>query len=256
MKQNAEILHGIWNKSKDIITSRNIDLDVSPDQIMSSFFCAGPYYYYVVDFYDRQIKYMSPYIEDVLGLDPKTVTFDDIIGQIHPDDIYYVAQAEEKILNYLYKHMGRNKVTEYKMSYCFRFKIADGSYQLFQHQAILLTTDEEGGFAKSLNIHTNINHLTTVNSHKATLTHIIGKYDFFQVDVLNEPALKSMERPFSKREMEVIRLIAEGRRNKEIAKLLFISLQTVNTHRKNIMRKSGTKTGLELIAMCIKEGFI
>jgi DNA-binding CsgD family transcriptional regulator len=256
MKQNTEILHGIWNQSKDIISDKNIDQHVTPDHIMSSFFCAGPYYYYVVDFYDRQIKQMSPEIESVLGLNPGTATFDDIIAQIHPDDIHYVAQAERTILDYLYYNIGRDKVTQYKMSYCFRFKTPDGSYQLFQHQAIILTTDENGSFGKSLNIHTNINHLTTVNSHKATLTSLFGKPAFFQVDVLAESGLHLMKLIFSKRETEIIRLISKGYKNKEIAELLNISYHTVSTHRKNILQKACTRSSSELIAMCINEGLI
>ena len=43
----------------------------------------------------------------------------------------------------------------------------------------------------------------------------------------------------TKREIEIIRLIDKGLINKEIAKKLFISEQTVTTHRKSIMRKTG-----------------
>ena len=43
----------------------------------------------------------------------------------------------------------------------------------------------------------------------------------------------------SEREVEIIKLIAEGFINKEIANKLFLSTHTVNTHRKNIMSKLG-----------------
>ena len=43
----------------------------------------------------------------------------------------------------------------------------------------------------------------------------------------------------TKREIEIIRLIDNGLINKEIAKKLFISEQTVTTHRKSILRKTG-----------------
>jgi DNA-binding NarL/FixJ family response regulator len=43
----------------------------------------------------------------------------------------------------------------------------------------------------------------------------------------------------TKREIEIIRLIDKGLINKEIAKKLFISEQTVTTHRKSILRKTG-----------------
>ncbi len=55
----------------------------------------------------------------------------------------------------------------------------------------------------------------------------------------------------SSRETEVLRLIASGKLNKEIADELFISVNTVITHRKNISSKLGIKSasGLSLYAM-------
>jgi DNA-binding NarL/FixJ family response regulator len=43
----------------------------------------------------------------------------------------------------------------------------------------------------------------------------------------------------SSRETEIIHLIAEGRTNKEIAEKLFLSIHTIKTHRKNIIKKLG-----------------
>lgn len=50
------------------------------------------------------------------------------------------------------------------------------------------------------------------------------------------------------REQQVLRLIGEGRRNREIAALLFISLKTVETHRQNLMRKLGAHNVAALLA--------
>lgn len=51
----------------------------------------------------------------------------------------------------------------------------------------------------------------------------------------------------TKRETEILRLITEAMSNKEIAKELFISDQTVSVHRKNIMRKLGVSNTAALI---------
>ena len=51
----------------------------------------------------------------------------------------------------------------------------------------------------------------------------------------------------SKREIEVLRMIAVGKRNKEIAELLFLSVYTVDTHRRNIMQKLGISAPIELV---------
>jgi DNA-binding NarL/FixJ family response regulator len=58
----------------------------------------------------------------------------------------------------------------------------------------------------------------------------------------------------SKREREVLQLLAEGSSAKEIASLLFLSIKTVETHRKNIMEKLDLHSIAELTKYAIREG--
>lgn len=56
----------------------------------------------------------------------------------------------------------------------------------------------------------------------------------------------------SERELEVIKLIAEGYTNIEIAEQLFLSPHTVNTHRKNIMQKLGVNNTAAIVMYAVK----
>jgi DNA-binding NarL/FixJ family response regulator len=56
------------------------------------------------------------------------------------------------------------------------------------------------------------------------------------------------------REIEIIRLLTEGRSNKQIAALLGIRVRTVETHRTNIMLKLGLHSLADLIHYAIREG--
>lgn len=58
------------------------------------------------------------------------------------------------------------------------------------------------------------------------------------------------------RETEILCLIVQGLLNKEIAEQLNISLNTVFTHRKNIIAKTGIKTVSGLTFYCIRNGLI
>jgi two-component system response regulator NreC len=58
------------------------------------------------------------------------------------------------------------------------------------------------------------------------------------------------------REMEVLKLIAEGYKSKEIAEHLFISVNTVEKHRNNIMRKLDLHNAPGLTAFAIKKGLV
>ncbi len=60
----------------------------------------------------------------------------------------------------------------------------------------------------------------------------------------------------TKRELEIIKLIAEEYSGPEIAKHLFISKNTVETHRKNMVQKLGVKNTIGLVKYAIKHGLI
>ena len=62
--------------------------------------------------------------------------------------------------------------------------------------------------------------------------------------------------PISRREKEVLLLIADGLTNNEIADKLFISVPTVNTHRKSLLEKLKAKNTAILIGRATKQGLI
>jgi two-component system response regulator NreC len=60
--------------------------------------------------------------------------------------------------------------------------------------------------------------------------------------------------PLSERERDVLRLLALGHTNQEIAQLLFISIRTAETHRARIMQKLGLRTRAELVRHALAAG--
>lgn len=62
--------------------------------------------------------------------------------------------------------------------------------------------------------------------------------------------------PLSEREREVLRLLALGHTNQEIAKLLFISVRTAETHRAHVMQKLRLSTRAELVRYAIRQGLL
>ena len=58
------------------------------------------------------------------------------------------------------------------------------------------------------------------------------------------------------REQQILRLIAEGHTNKEIAKVLSISFKTVGSHRTNLMKKLGLHNASEVTAYARKRGIV
>lgn len=62
--------------------------------------------------------------------------------------------------------------------------------------------------------------------------------------------------PLSEREHEVLRLLALGHTNQEIAKQLYISVRTAETHRAHIMQKLRLQTRADLVAYALEHGLL
>ncbi len=65
-----------------------------------------------------------------------------------------------------------------------------------------------------------------------------------------------IKQKLTKREHEVLELITQAKNNKEIAKELYISDQTVGVHRKNIMRKLGVRNTINLIKFALENQLV
>ena len=72
----------------------------------------------------------------------------------------------------------------------------------------------------------------------------------------SEERRRAEEDPLSEREREVLRLLALGHTNQEIAKMLFISVRTAETHRAHIMQKLKLGSRAELVRHALAEGLL
>ena len=71
-----------------------------------------------------------------------------------------------------------------------------------------------------------------------------------------EERKRADEDPLSEREREVLRLLALGHTNQEIAQMLYISVRTAETHRAHIMQKLGLTSRAELVRYALDHALI
>jgi len=83
------------------------------------------------------------------------------------------------------------------------------------------------------------------------ISHIIYKSYVKTIKSKKNPAVA-----LSEREIEVVKLLCEGLGHKQIAEKLFISVRTVETHKKNILEKLNLQNSVELVKFAIKTGMI
>ncbi len=250
MIENFEQLHNVWKTNKALDSTR---INLTFDDLTNSIMSTGPFSFYVIDFFDMSLSHISPSNFDMFDFDPETLTFNAVLATIHPDDVEFVVKAEAFLTRFFYEKIGSDKLLSYKISYSHRARFKGGEYALINHQALMLTMDEKGGYGKSLNIHTRIDHLSNHNTYKISLIGLNGEPSYMNLS-LEDNDNSRIE--LSKREVDIIRLISDGNSNEEIADLLSISPHTVKKHRSNILEKAECSNTAQLIKNCIQQGII
>lgn len=255
MRKNRHLLSAVWEEFTEELANNGTELrHIHIGKYLTDVLTVGSHYYYLLNIIDNTLQQVSESTLSIHGLEECPASLNDIMALIHPEDIGYVISAERATLEQVNK-IGFQHKRELKTSYCFRMKVADGTYHLFHHQVIYLEVDEAGRFLGVLNIHTDIQHITKQNSYTVLVCGIGGRTDYIQID-LSEQIAKPDRLQITKREMEVLSLLAKGLSSSEIASELFISSHTVRIHRKNLLKKADVTNTSALIKKCIEVGLL
>lgn len=127
---------------------------------------------------------------------------------------------------------------------------------------IILTMNTQADYVYKLIEFTDIRGYLPKTSNKAELIAAIqtvhnGSY-YFPKEILNElqnykvKVVQQDQLLLTPRELEIIQFIAKGMSTKDIAQTLFLSEHTINTHRKNILKKTNTHNAASLIELATR----
>lgn len=247
----------LWGAKNKVLEPVRKELIIDMIDQIASLFSAGSYYYYVVNFETLKMEYVDEGVNDVLGVSTSEFTLEKVLELMHPDDIPKMYEKEETVLNFLFKKIPLEEILSYKVVYLFRLKHKDGTYKTILHQAKTLTMSKDGKIEQVMGVHTDVTHLNIPMNHK--ISFISRKRpSYYAIDPTAPINLEenSFKKQFSKREIEVIRLLSKGNTLNEIAELLVVSPHTIHAHKRNVLKKSGCRNSTELIARCIVEGVI
>lgn len=255
--EKPHLLVKVWNNYPEILQNGNEILPPPPiEKVIGDLFSMGEFYYYVINFADSTLSGHHPNILTMHGLKHYPHHLKEIIDLVHPADLNFIMEAERMSIEKMREIDGFKHQQELKTSYCFRMKTAKGNYEMFHHQALHTSKSDDGKLLQAVNIHTNIQHITKENSYIVLVQGIGSRNDFHQMHChsnFRNPELKDL---LTKREVEVLTLLAGGSSAKEIADRLNISYHTVTTHRKSILRKTGCRKVSELVKVAIEYGYI
>jgi len=194
-------------------------------------------YYFIFDCDVNKISFVNAAFDIITGYDSNTFTVEQLIEIIHPDDQPYFFNSEEKGLKFT-NSLSFNEHFQYLISYSYRIKTNNGIYVWIRQQCQALEVNTQGHLTKTLVIHQKItddDFKRTSNDYK-----IFDKSRNIYIDDNNCYNL-------TKRELQILELIQIGSNSAEIADQLYISKYTIDTHRKNILKKTNSSNFLELI---------
>lgn len=213
---------------------------------------------FVIDFRTSEFIYLSPNTLHVHGY-----SWDEIM-KYGPTDFYQLLHPRDNqiILSEIFKDISiflhthkKLDYTNFKISYNYRLKQKDNSYKFLTNKFTPIIVGE--GNAPLVIVGT-VRDISEIYTKKEL---------FCRIQEANNLSNKLFEKYYSindsfetlgitKREFDVIKLVHEGKSSKEIADELNNSLETIHTHRKNIIKKLNVKNMIDVIILAKDNNWI
>jgi DNA-binding CsgD family transcriptional regulator len=203
-------------------------------------------FFYVGDLIQVKIIFTSSGSKDILGVEPDQFDPGTFYIRTHPDDLTRHNLARTKLFN-LGQDMFITHKEQHIVSSNFQIMNASGNYSDLLIQCYLFYTGFPYQTVFIFQVCTDISHFKHINY--GYHYYIGDDMSFFRYP--DEKLIKTGN-VFSKREFEIIKFMASGLNSRQIADKLFLSVHTVNTHRRNIIKKTNKDNTQELL-MDLKE---
>lgn len=165
-----------------------------------------------------------------------------LLERIQPDDVAEKIAWELQFIAFM-KQVPADRRADYYLQHFVRIRDAHGNYVAIRHRIFYLDYDADGNVRLTLCLY-------TAAGSNAGVTGIVHSLD----DTLASDSALNVQELLSQREREVLSLIARGKASKQIADALCISVNTVNNHRQNILRKLHCQNTAEAVVVAGKLG--
>lgn len=222
-------------------------------------FAPGPFFWYISNHFKLAVENIS---DSVSQLSPYTKeqwmgrSIDILSELLHPDDMYFMLSAMQFSGNTIL-NLAPSERRFVVFNIFGRMLDRNNQYRWIMFQLPNEFINEENKIERTLCVVYDLSHFQINNMPLLTI-----------VDSRNKEAqyYKSFERQITridtdipsitKREKEILHLMAQGFNTPEITQKLFISYHTVENHKRNLRKKTGVKTSGELIAYAVKFNLI
>ncbi len=199
----------------------------------------------------RTNRFFHKGFDTCLGFALDELTADFFVRNLHPADRSTYFNISKALLSFVI-HNAPDLVpftSGFQINY--RVQKADGTYISILRQSTPFIKNEKNEVEAYLSICTDISLIA--DSNRINWTILGPKSETFPRFLAEH--LQQKRSLFSDRELEILTLIISGSSSTDISEQLFISANTVNTHRKSLMRKANVNKTVDLIAFARENGY-
>ncbi len=216
----------------------------------STFFC-------ITNTQNLSFEYISKNMFSCLGIDldkMKSGGMKYFWSRMHPEDIENWLQALNELMNFTLSEIDEKDRDRMSYTWNYRIKNAQGNYV----NVIQNTTPLEFDLHNKPIV--GLAHYTVLDSkiklQVSATGKLLNKNNEYETKYFNSFSQKLLSEGVSNRERDIIRLLLLNYSSKDIADKLNISPNTVDTHRRNILKKLNLSSTGELIGMIRSNQFL
>ncbi len=165
------------------------------------------------------------------------------LSKFLPADLLGLGEFSKQINAYL-PALSQQQIKQFRSIYDYQIYGQDGSVRRVCQEGLPLKTDAEGHIVYLLAYVSDITHFKREGKQHICLS---GGATVRLIEIDNATNRSKELTMLSKREQEIAKLLGKGLLSEQIASQLFISVNTVNTHRQNMLKKFGVADTTELL---------
>jgi DNA-binding CsgD family transcriptional regulator len=204
----------------------------------------------VANLAEIKFHYVSEGIRQIIGIEPSQLNPSHFVEVTHPDDLARLGLLRAQTFVVEKEVLETNKGSAL-VSFTLRLRNPAGDYCNCLCQAFFFYSPNPPTGVYLLQVISNVDHL---EMRKHGYHHYKGKdLSYFRFP---DSKLLSIGPDFSTRELEILKLVESGMSSQQIADKLFLSVHTVNTHRRNILERCGKDNISNLIYELQSQGLI
>lgn len=238
---------------RDESATYSTDLKDKLDQLIGMMPRFPDHFIYVYNYSLGRIVYHRGF-DEVLGYSDDEVSIELLYHLFHPEDAPVVARITEATIKAMSQIRNPKDLFSLTLTVDYRMLKKNGKYIKVLRQTAVFEIDEKSG--RVLSTFSLCKDISAIKTSTSIGWQVRGpEMTTVDMDGLQDYLTRIQYHP-TPREKEILARLCEGKASKEVALAMGISVLTVNTHRRNLLQRTGLRNTAELIKRAVLEAWV